>query len=488
MKHRSTALLMVLISAHVTIFTITVSATQLVPAANQVKPITAAALTRLTTEGATEHSDDNYAKNQNLIGVSFAEFVFTDLAGHLRTITTPATRIKEVLKNGLKFDGSSVPGCSQISDSDLHLVPDKNAILLPDQLRSERTALVICDMALDEQTPLAHDPRTVLKKVLQKFHQRQWQLNVGAELEFYLIDNGTQEPWDQQNYMASSTNLDSERLKQELMTVLMNAGINVEKLHHEVGPGQFEIVLQYADALKMADQIVLAKYLIQSVVSHYDLTADFNPKPFKHVNGNGLHLHYSVQDLTTQQNLFCDLHKPHQLSHLALKFIAGNLACLPDFSAFYNASANSFARLVPHFEAPIYICWGVKNRSALIRIPLVNPNQNSALRAEIRCPDASSNPYLALAALATSGLYGIEQESLEYPPAVTANLYHLQAHELTVLGISQLPTSLAQALDQLEHSSLARQLCGEKLVHELVKLKRAELAHAPQAADTEVEI
>ena len=438
-------------------------------------------LYRNSTTPTADTADENYPKNTNLIGVSFAEFVFTDLNGHLRSITTPATRIKDVLKNGLKIDGSSIAGGTAITDSDLHLTPEKNAILLPDNLRLERTALVVCEMGLDAQTPFSYDPRTVLKQVLQKLTARQLQLNVGAELEFYLIDNSTAEPWDQQGYLASSTNLESERLKQEIVATLSNAGINVEKIHHEVGPGQFEVVLNYADAIKMADQIVLTKYLIQSVVGHYDLTADFNPKPFKHQNGSGLHLHYSLQDLQTQQPLFSDPHKPNQLSHLALKFIAGNLAGLPDLSAFYNGTANSFARLVPHFEAPVYICWGIKNRSALIRIPLVNPQQPHALRAEIRCPDAASNPYLALAALAASGLYGIEHDSLEYPPAVTANLYQLPAHELAILGVPQLPTSLAAALTQLEHSSLARQLFGDQLVQEYVKIKRHELAKATTA-------
>ncbi|HLB40917.1 MAG TPA: glutamine synthetase beta-grasp domain-containing protein, partial [Candidatus Babeliales bacterium] len=208
-------------------------------------------LYRNSTTPTADTADENYPKNTNLIGVSFAEFVFTDLNGHLRSITTPATRIKEVLKDGLKIDGSSIAGGTAITDSDLHLTPEKNAILLPDNLRLERTALVVCEMGLDAQTPFSYDPRTVLKQVLQKLTARQLQLNVGAELEFYLIDNSTAEPWDQQGYLASSTNLESERLKQEIVATLSNAGINVEKIHHEVGPGQFEVVLNYADAIKM---------------------------------------------------------------------------------------------------------------------------------------------------------------------------------------------------------------------------------------------
>lgn len=413
-----------------------------------------------------------------LTDVSFAEFAFTDLNGNLRSITVPAAQINAAFKNGLKFDGSSVAGCTAITDSDMHLAPDKaSAVLLPKNLRTERTALVICDVGLSETEVHECDPRYILKQVSLKLAAQKLQLNVGAELEFYLVNSDDHTPFDQDNYISSSTSIETENFKQEILTTLINAGINVEKIHHEVGPGQYEVVLRYADALKTADNIVLTKYIIQSVAQSYNLAAIFMPKPFAKVNGSGMHLHYSLQNTETHKNLFYDAERANYLSDVARKFITGNLDYMSDVSVLFNPTRNSYERLVPNFEAPIFICWGIKNRSALVRIPLVNCQQADAIRAELRCPDASCNPYLALAALGATGLQGLLDAHTEYPPAIKVNLYRLNDTEIKALNIQSLPRTLEEALTNFERSNFNLEIFGKKLVTEFIKTKHAELAN-----------
>jgi glutamine synthetase len=415
---------------------------------------------------------------RSLADVSFAEFAFTDLNGNLRSITVPAAQINAALKNGLKFDGSSVAGCTAITDSDMHLTPDKtSAMLMPKNLRTERTALVICDVGLSETEVHECDPRYILKQVTRKLAAQKLQLNVGAELEFYLVNTEDHTPFDQDNYISCSTNIETENFKQEILTTLINTGINVEKIHHEVGPGQYEVVLRYGEALKIADNIVVTKYIIQSVAQKYNLAAIFMPKPFSKVNGSGMHLHYSLQNTETQENLFYDAERINYLSDVARKFITGNLDYMSDVSVLFNPTANSYERLVPDFEAPIFICWGIKNRSALVRIPLVNCQQADAIRAELRCPDASCNPYLALAALGATGLQGLMDEHAEYPPAIKVNLYKLNSSEIKALNIQSLPRTLEEALVNFERSNFNLEVFGNKLVTEFIKTKRAELAN-----------
>lgn len=415
---------------------------------------------------------------RSLVDVRFAEFAFTDLNGSLRSITVPAAQINAAFKNGLKFDGSSVAGCTAITDSDMHLAPDKRSVMLmPKNLRTERTALVICDVGLSETEVHECDPRYILKQVTCKLASQKLQLNVGAELEFYLVNADDYTPFDQDNYISCSTNIETENFKQEILTTLIDTGINIEKIHHEVGPGQYEVVLHYAEALKTADNIVLTKYIIQSVAQKYNLTAVFAPKPFAKVNGSGMHLHYSLQNTETQENLFYDAERVNFLSDVARKFITGNLDYMSDVSVLFNPTCNSYERLVPDFEAPIFICWGVKNRSALVRIPLVNCQQSDAIRAELRCPDASCNPYLALAALGATGLQGLMDQHTEYPPAIKVNLYKLNSSEIKALNIQSLPRTLDEALTNFERSNFNLEIFGKKLVTEFIKIKRNELAN-----------
>ncbi len=429
-----------------------------------------------TSSCDTEILAPHKTTTRSLVDVNFAEFVFTDLNGNLRSITVPAAQIKTALKNGLKFDGSSVAGCTAITDSDMHLTPDKNSsILMPKNLREERTALVICDIGLSETEVHECDPRYILKKITQRLAEQKLQLNVGAELEFYLVDADSYEPFDQDNYISCSTSIETENFKQEILSTLINAGIVIEKIHHEVGPGQYEVVLRYADALKIADHIVLTKYIIRSIAQKYHLSAIFAPKPFAKVNGSGMHLHYSLQNTETQKNLFYDPEHTSYLSDIARRFITGNLDYMVDVSVLFNPTANSYERLVPDFEAPIFICWGIKNRSALIRIPLVNNKQDDAIRAELRCPDASCNPYLALAALGATGLQGLMDEHSEYPSAIKVNLYKLNNSEIKALNIQSLPKTLEEALVNFERSNFNLEIFGKKLVTEFIKTKRAEL-------------
>jgi len=416
-----------------------------------------------------------HKKLGNLVGVNVAEFVFTGpIDGLLKSVSVPAARVKSVLKNGLKFDGSSIKGCSDITDSDMHLTPDTNStILLPSNLRTDKTALIMCDIGISETKPYVGDPRYILKNVCKKLEEKNLQLNVGAELEFYIIDKNNK-TYDDADYFDHSINISTANLRNEILGSLIRSGITIEKIHHEVGPGQWEVVVKYEDALKAADNIVLTKHIIKSICHKHNLTALFMPKPINNVNGNGMHIHYSIYDKIKKENIFFDNSHESMLSDFAHKFIAGNLALMKEVGAIFNPTINSYKRLIPGYEAPIFICWGIKNRSALIRIPLVNKNQGYAIRAELRCPDPSCNPYLAFAAIALTGIYGVEND-LEYFPAIKENLYKLNQKDLELLPIEYLARDLTEALNCLEKSSFAKENFSEKLISEFIKAKREEI-------------
>jgi glutamine synthetase len=406
--------------------------------------------------------------------IEFVECAFADIHGNLKTVTIPAYQLEAAFTDGLKFDSSSVPGCASINNSDMHLKLDLSAcIILPPALRNYKTIMVMCDIGLSQDEDFKGCTRTLLKKQQQKLSSLNLQLNMGAELEFYVLDSD-QNGIDNDKYFDSSANINYENCKLLLLDTLLKAGLPVEKIHHEVGPGQYEITFRYGDCLTTADTVLFAKYIIKSIVNFCGATATFMPKPFIDQNGSGMHVHYSLFNTNQQTNIFYCPDGTTNLSLTAQSFLAGNLKYMLEISALLNPSINSYKRLVAGYEAPVYICWGIKNRSALIRIPLINPAQTNAIRAELRCPDAGCNPYLAFAAIACSGQRGInDQLSLANP--ITGNLYKLNSDQIKKMGIMSLHDSLDKAITYLNNSSFVEDFLGKHLLNSFVHIKTKEI-------------
>jgi len=408
--------------------------------------------------------------------IDYVEFSFTDLLGNYKSIVRPLHYFEQDVHNGIAIDGSSIFGCSRICESDMLLKPDLEAVTqLPWTNAPTRTARVTCDIYKDGTQPHEGDPRYILKKALNEATELGYEFLVGPELEFYLFkqENGNRVPYDTSSYCASSRTVADDTTRAMLLTILQAVGIPVEKIHHEVGPGQYEISIAYTNALKMADFVVMAKHTLQALVHDDNLSLSFMPKPLKTENGSGMHIHFSLWDKETNENLFYNAHDPQRLSDTAKSFIAGVLYHAPALTLLFNPTINSYKRLVPGYEAPIYICCGKKNRSALVRLPEIGDNPN-AIRAVDRSPDPLCNPYLAFAGLLKAGLDGIATHR-ELPAIYSENLYTASAQALEEKGIITLPHSLEHAIIAFECSELMQELLGADAHAHYVNAKRKEL-------------
>lgn len=409
--------------------------------------------------------------------VEFVHVYFTALSGNLHEIVIPTSKLESALLNGLKYDGSSIPGCSNIFESDMHLALDANSFFInPNIANQPKTARIFADVYQDENTPYPADPRYLLKQALAQAEELQYSFYVGPEIEFFLIERNKDDkliPWDSGYYCGIETQQKHETIKLEMMKTLIENGIDLEKLHHEVSPGQHEIVIRYNTPLIIADHIILAKHLIKQIAYNHGIIATFMPKPFLGINGSGMHIHFSLVDASTGINVFFDKDDSAFLSPLAHNFLAGVLNRIEDGALILNSTVNSFKRLVPGYEAPVYICWAKKNRSALIRIPLINQNQPYAARAEIRSADSLCNPYLTFTMILQSGLAGITNNDLISPP-IEENLFKLTLPEILSRNISTLPSSLQEAINNFASSSEMLLIFNPTLVAELVKLKTIE--------------
>jgi glutamine synthetase len=412
-------------------------------------------------------------------GVKFICLQFTDVTGTVKSVDIPLNRLEIALEEGIWFDGSSVEGFSRIQESDMRLLPDADTYaVLPWSQPERRRARVFCDIYLPDGTPFPGDPRGTLKRVLKNIESKGWRFNIGPEPEFFLLRrNGPERihpvPHDVGGYFDFSASDEAQRVRTELMSALNSMGLEVEMGHHEVALGQHEIDFHYADALRAADNVVTLKYTIRALAAQNNLIATFMPKPIFGINGSGMHTHQSIFD-KNGKNVFFDAEDPFHLSAIGYGFIAGQLKHARALSAVVAPTVNSYKRIVPGYEAPVYVCWAQINRSAMIRIPSHTPGRESSTRAELRCPDPSCNPYLAFAAMLATGLDGIENE-LECPPAVNnLNIYQMEADELERRGIKQLPGSLAEALDELRKSDVIRNALGEYTYEAFNRAKQAE--------------
>jgi glutamine synthetase len=412
-------------------------------------------------------------------GVKFVSFQFTDVTGAVKSLDAPIERLKVALEDGIWFDGSSVEGFSRIQESDMHLKVDTDTYaVLPWSPAEMRRARLFCDIYEPDGTPFAGDPRGLLKRSLAKLRERGWVFNVGAEPEFFLFRRNGGEivhpvPHDVGGYFDFSPNDEAVRVRTELMAALNSMGLEVEVGHHEVALGQHEIDFRFADALQAADNILTLKYTVKAIAAQHDLVASFMPKPLFGINGSGMHCHQSIFDLNGN-NLFYDANDSFHLSKLAYGFIAGQLAHARGFSAVTAPSVNSYKRLVPGYEAPVYIGWAQYNRSALIRIPRYMPGQEKATRAELRCPDPAANPYLALAVILAAGMDGVEKELQIPAPLTDVNIYELTKAERVERQIGELPASLLQAMDEFEKDAVMQEAMGPVLAETFIRAKRAE--------------
>lgn len=406
------------------------------------------------------------------------ECLFTDILGIPHSVTIARSELQSALTHGLKFDGSSIPGYSSIDKSDLHLKLDPATLK---QGYYGNNSIIVCDVAQSENTPYARDARTILKE--QIAHAQSLGINflVGTELEFFVFhkrgesDLTTLKSIDADHYFSRDRSSQQKCFKDALFAIFDDQKLPIEKFHHEVASSQYEISLHYNDALSCADALILAKETVKEAADSLGFEITFMPKPFEMMNGSGMHIHFSCADKETGHNLFYSEEDPEQLSPYARSFIAGVLRRIKEISAFCNPTINSYKRLIPGYESPVYICWDMLNRSALIRIPQINHHQSQACRAELRSPDAMCNPYIVYALLLAAGLEGVT-DSLTLPERIGYSAYSVNTD-----SIDKLPTSLAQALIELDHSAFVRGVLGDQLVDEFITLKRKELASFSRA-------
>jgi glutamine synthetase len=417
--------------------------------------------------------------NQSLhTNVEFIHVYFTALSGNFHQLVIPMAQLESALTNGLKFDGSSIPGCSNIFNSDMHLSLDLNSFFVHPKIKNQpKTARIFAYVYQNETVPYEADPRYLLQQAIETASNLNYEFYIGPEIEFFLLEknnSGELIPWDSSYYFGVEVQQKHETIKFEMIQALLENGVIIEKLHHEVAPGQHEFSIEYDTPMNIADQIMIAKHVVKQVAYNHGIIATFMPKPFLGMNGSGMHIHVSITDKTTHANLFFDENNDAFLSPLAHNCIAGILYRMQDGAIILNSSINSFKRLVPGYEAPVYICWAKKNRSALIRIPQINENQPYAARAEIRSADALCNPYLAFSFLLQAGLAGITNNE-QIVPAIEENLFKLTVQEIKDRNITTLPSSLQQALINFENSSNILKLFNHTFMKEFAKIKSDEV-------------
>ena len=411
--------------------------------------------------------------------VKFVSLQFTDVMGTIKNVTIPVSQLEEALDNGIWFDGSTVEGFTRICESDMYLMPDTNTYqLLPWLPAEQRTARLICDVLQPDGDPFPGDPRFVLRSTMAECQELGYTYHVSSEIEFFLFTmrddrpSRAPVPHDFASYFDFSPRDLASDVRQDIILALEAMGIKVERAHHEVASGQHEINFRYADALTSADNCMTFKYVVKAVAQDHGLHATFMPKPIYGMNGSGMHTHQSFFD-KEGRNAFFDAHDQYRLSQLAYHFIAGQMKHARALSAIVAPTVNSYKRLVPGYEAPVYICWGQVNRSALIRIPRYSNGRDERTRLELRCPDPSCNPYLAYASMLKTGLEGVRQKLMP-PPPVEENVYDFSDEKLHELSIESLPGSLMEALGELERDEVLRETLGEHVYESFMRAKKTE--------------
>ncbi len=406
-------------------------------------------------------------------GVEFIRLWFTDILGLMKSVAITIEQLEEALNEGIGFDGSSITGYQDIQESDTVAMPDPTTFtLLPWRPSDHSVAKMFCDILNPDGSPYQGDPRYILKRQLKKAADKGYTFYVAPELEYFYFRNSTStEPLDSGGYFDLTPLDAATTLRRDTILMLKQMDIQVEFSHHEVAPSQHEIDLRYADALTMADSAMTYRLVVKEVAHQHGLYATFMPKPIQGEDGSGMHTHQSL--FVGAKNAFYDAKDPNYMSREAKCYVAGLLRHAPEISSLLAQWVNSYKRLVPGFEAPVYVAWSQQNRSALVRVPMHRPGKEQATRAELRCPDPACNPYLAFAVMLAAGLKGIE-EDYELEPEMTDNLFELTEEQRLARGIKTLPGSLGEAIALTKQSDLVRETLGEHAFERFIWIKKKE--------------
>jgi len=406
--------------------------------------------------------------------VKFVWLWFTDILGFLKSLSIGIEELESSLKEGIGFDGSSIEGFARIDESDMVAMPDPDTFQLLPWMPREHAAVarMFCDIVKPGGEPFEGDPRFALRKNLKRAADLGYTYYVGPELEyFYFKDSKCCEPLDEGGYFDMTPPDAAHDLKRETVLALEAMGIGIDKSHHEVAASQHEIDMRYTDALTMADNVMTYRFVVKEIALRNGVYATFMPKPVFGINGSGMHVHQSL--FKRERNAFFDKNGKYHLSKIALSFLAGLLKYAPEFTAVTSQWVNSYKRLVPGYEAPVYLSWATRNRSDLIRVPEYKPGKEEATRFELRSPDPACNPYLCFSVMLTAGLAGLE-EGLEAPEPVEENVYHMPEEEKKRRGIGSLPASLLEAIQLAEKSEIVRKALGDHVFNAFIENKKIE--------------
>ncbi|MCX6046526.1 MAG: type I glutamate--ammonia ligase [Chloroflexi bacterium] len=423
------------------------------------------------TSDQLERVDEIIKRND----IRFIRLQFSDIIGIAKHVTIPIGHWDEATSHGIWFDGSSIEGFARIAESDMYLVPDLDTFAVIPWDMDLSTARVICDVYTPDGEPFEGDPRYALKRQLQRAAEMGLEYQVGPELEFFLFKrhpNGSLlplEPHDQAGYFDVSTD-QANNVRRQMVDALQALGINVEASHHEVAIGQSEIDFRFGPALTTADNAITFRTTLKAIAQKNNLHCTFMPKPIAGINGSGMHVHQSLWHLRSKETAMYDADNEYGLSEVALQFIAGQLLHAKAIAPIIAPLVNSYKRLVPGYEAPVYISWGRTNRSALIRIPRISQGRYKSTRCELRCPDPSANPYLAFAAMLAAGLDGI-QKRLAPPNPAEENLYHVDGMRA---GLDTLPGDLGQAIEALQQDEVIQNALGQHVYERYIEAKTQE--------------
>ena len=406
--------------------------------------------------------------------VEFIRLQFTDMFGTLKNVAITSSQLEKALNNECMFDGSSIEGFVRIEESDMYLYPDLDTfVIFPWRPQQGKVARIICDVYTSDRKPFEGDPRYILKKAVEDATQMGYRFDVGPECEFFLFNQDEDgQPTTISTERAGYFDLGpidlGENARRDMVLTLEDMGYEIEASHHEVAPAQHEIDFRYDEAVKTADNIMTFKLVTKTIAKRHGLHATFMPKPKDGIHGSGMHLNMSLS--RDGKNVFADEKDPNGLSKEAYYFIGGLMKHIKAISFITNPIVNSYKRLVPGYEAPVYIAWSANNRTPLIRIPRVS---GESTRVELRSPDGAANPYLALAVCLAAGMEGIKNKIMP-PESVDENIYEMTDVVKNALGIEELPASLREAITEFQKDQFMQEVLGEELSQKLIESKRAE--------------
>ncbi len=419
--------------------------------------------------------------------ISFVQIWFTDILGVLKSFSIRPSELEEAMSEGMGFDGSSIEGFSRIEESDMIAKPDPCTFqVLPWRPDEKPVARMFCDILQPDGSPYPGDPRYAMKRMLAKAAEKGYTSYLGPELEFfYFADNAGTEVLDQGGYFDAPPLDMGNDLRRATIFALEKMGVRIEYSHHEVAASQHEIDMRYDEAMRMADKTMTMKATVKAVAMINGVYATFMPKPIFGINGSGMHTHQSL--FLGNKNAFHDANDKYNLSAIGKNYIAGLLKHAREITGICSQWVNSYKRLVPGYEAPVYVAWSRRNRSALVRVPMYKPGKEAATRCEYRAPDPACNPYLAFTVMLAAGLKGIEK-NYTLPEPVEVDIYHMTAAERQKLKIQELPGSLHEAIVEVEKSALVKEALGDHIFNKFLENKKIEWdAYRMNVSDYEIE-